>query len=627
MKRLRVLALKAEREKLLSVLQKAGCVQVTETKYAGADRAASPAEDATERLNRVRWAIGHLNRYDTNKPALLDSFAMPTVSQAEADRVARESDRILAEIVGAAEACERRSGELRSQEARIRAQTDQLLPWRALDLPVERIHDTRDTIQFIGTVPGRALPDLEAAIAPLPATLNHIGDEREGAFIWLLSHRDAAQQVNEALKAAGFAQVHFPGGNGTIAHQLDELTGALREVQAQREAMEAELAALAVHMPDLKILYELLSAEKLRGDAAARLAQTRSAFLLEGWAPADAETMLTEQLKAAATDIAIDFSEPAEDETPPTLLRNRAQFEPYESIVTSYSYPAPGAFDPTAIMAPFFACLFGMMLSDGGYGLVMTIAIPLIIKFLRPKPGMLKMLKVMFLGGIFTVFWGAIFNTWFGTNPTFLPMVIDTLNNPIPMLILCMVTGAIHMFTGLGIGAYMNIRRGKPLDAVYDQLSWVLLIVGAVLMVLGIGIGQWMAIAGVLIILLFAGREKKGLLSRLMSGGGALYGVSSWLSDLLSYMRLFGMGLATGVIGMVFNMLVGLLMDMGFIGWILGVPLLVFFHMFNFAINALGAYVHSCRLQYIEFFSKFYEDGGIPFTPLNQTTTYVAIRE
>ncbi|MDR0928739.1 MAG: hypothetical protein LBM74_03380, partial [Oscillospiraceae bacterium] len=200
MKRLHVLALKAEREKLLSVLQKAGCVQITESKRA-ADRANAPAEDATEKLNRVRWAIGHLNRYDTNKPALLDSFAMPTVSRDEADRVAQDSDRILAEIVGAAEACERRSGELRSQEARIRAQTDQLLPWRALELPVERIRDTRDTVQFIGTVAGRALPDLQAALEPLPATLNHIGDEREGAFIWLLSHRDATAQVNEALKA------------------------------------------------------------------------------------------------------------------------------------------------------------------------------------------------------------------------------------------------------------------------------------------------------------------------------------------------------------------------------------------------------------------------------------------
>ena len=192
----------------------------------------------------------------------------------------------------------------------------------------------------------------------------------------------------------------------------------------------------------------------------------------------------------------------------------------------------------------------------------------------------------------------------------------------------CIGVGALHLFAGLGVGAYMNFKRGKPLAALADQIAWCTLICGLGMLLLEQTkkIGQILAIASVVIILLFTKRGEKNPFKRIIGGLSALYGISGWVSDLLSYMRLFGMGLATGVIGMVFNQLIGMIWDAGIIGKIIGAVLFVGCHAFNLGINALGAYVHSCRLQYIEFFGKFYEDGGRPFAPLGVKPKYVSVQ-
>jgi len=279
-------------------------------------------------------------------------------------------------------------------------------------------------------------------------------------------------------------------------------------------------------------------------------------------------------------------------------------------------------------MMPFFACFFGMMVSDAGYGIMMALLVPLLIKLMKPSKQGRKLFWVIGIGGIFTVFWGALYNTWFGFGPW--PSLFDPVNNSLPVMMLCIALGALHLFTGLGLAAYLNIRRGQYLDMVYDKLSWFALVIGLGLLFLPqtAELGKWMAIGGAVIVLLTAGRANgKNPVKRLISGLGALYNVSGWLSDLLSYMRLFGMGLATGVIGMVINLLVGMVMESGIIGIIIGIPLFLGGHLFNAAINILGAYVHASRLQYIEFFGKFFEDGGTAFTPLNYSPRYVRVQD
>ena len=361
-----------------------------------------------------------------------------------------------------------------------------------------------------------------------------------------------------------------------------------------------------------------------------RVAETDSAFYITGWAPAHLTEKIEKRLKELSPSCSMEIREPLPEEEPPVALQNSRAATPFESVVEGFALPAYRAYDPTAIMAPFYACLFGMMLSDAGYGLLMAVLIPIFIKVRKIKFENAKMLNLLMWGGIATVVWGLIYNTVFGFNV--LPKslwLLDPMTNSLPVMGVCLGVGALHLFTGLGVAAYMNFKRHDPVAAISDQFSWMILLIGLGLLILPATaqIGQYMAILGAGIILLMAGRERKNPFKRLIKGFSSLYGITSWLSDLLSYMRLFGMGLATGVIGMVFNQLIGMVMGGGVVGMVLGVVLFVFCHAFNLAINALGAYVHSCRLQYIEFFGKFYEEGGKPFKPLNTKTRYVSIKQ
>lgn len=628
MKRISLLAMRKDQGKLLGLLQRAGCVQIAGFEeeevraYLAKDRAELDA--AEERLGRIRWALSQLSKYEP-KQSMIAQMSMPEAGRREAEAVQADG-KALMNIVARVESLERKSGDLRGLEMRAKLEMEQLTPWRGLDIPVEQLRDTLSTAQFSGTVDKRAAARLENDLAGLPARMDRISELNDSLAIWLVSHRSALDAVREALKAAGFASVQFPAPQGTPDQQYRALSKRLEEITESRKEMERELREMAAEAPRLKLLYELAAEEVSRQEASTRFAETGSVFLMEGWVPAPRCAGLEKKLRAASPDCAVEFRDARDDEQPPTLMNNNKFATPFEAVVSNYSLPDPRGLDPTFIMAPFFVCFFGMMVSDAGYGLIMAILIPLVIRFVKPKEGLRKIMWVLAIGGIGTVFWGAMYDGWFGLSVK--PMLLNPLEQPLEMMMLCMGVGAVHLLTGLGIGVYMNFKRGKPLDALFDQFTWLAILFGiGMLLVPGLQtVGMALAAIGAVTVVLTAGRDKP-FPKRLISGLGKLYDITGWLSDLLSYLRLFGMGLATGVIALVFNTLAGMLLSGGVIGIVFGVLLLVVGHGFNMAINVLGAYVHSCRLQYIEFFGKFYEDGGYPFKPLTQNPRYIAIRE
>ncbi|MCL1964337.1 MAG: V-type ATP synthase subunit I [Firmicutes bacterium] len=627
MKRLTLLAMRADKDRVLAILQKAGCVQITEIDGEEASRylceGRGGLERAEERLQRIRWAIGELAGFAPKK-GMLASMSFPVVSAVETARVQRSKSELMA-VVGALESLERRRGELQGRQTRLTAELQQLSPWAGLDIPVERLRDTRETVQFAGTVSPKALEGVEAALSGLPVLTRIVGEAQDSACLWIVAHKSARDAVQGALKAAEFSARAFQG-EGTPAEQCRRLEAERERVTAEREGLAKELAGLAGAEPDLKILCELNACEKEREAAGMRFAETSSAFLCMGWIPQSACEKLEKRLRASVPAMEIEFRAAADDEKPPTLMRNNRFIAPFEAVITNYSLPDARSLDPTFIMAPFFFCFFGMMVSDAGYGLIMAALIPLVIHFAKPKTGLRKIMWVLAFGGVSTVFWGAMFDTWFGASIR--PILINPLEQPLEMMTLCMGLGCVHLLTGLGVAAYKNFKAGKPLDAFMDQFLWLFLLFGIALMILVPGlstVGAVLAIAGAAGIWLTAGRAKPTLMGKFTGGFGALYGITSWLSDILSYMRLFGMGLATGVIGMVFNTLAFILLPGGILGAVAGVAVLVVGHVFNAVINVLGAYVHACRLQYIEFFGKFYEDGGDPFVPLSVSPRYAAV--
>ncbi len=635
MKKLTVMAVSADKGKVLRALQKLRCAQIIppadEGVRARVHSDLRQAEKLDESMSRIAWAIKDLGRYAGKSGGMLASFApKPEVDTAKAQEVLAQKDALL-EVVYEAERCERRMGELRTRDARIQAAREQFLPWAGLDVPLERIGATRATETWLATLPAKQWEALTAAIAEqgLAAEIAVVSQDRTSAYVLAVCHRSVRTELEALLRTHEAAQVTFGEARGTVAEKLDALDAEKAELLADQQAIEAQRSALAAHVDGLKALHDLFDAERSRVRAAEHFATTAQTFLLQAWVPAERVADVEARLRETSPSCALQSEDPTDDEKPPTALRNRRLAEPFEAVISNFSMPDPRGVDPTFIMAPFFACFFGMMVSDAGYGLIMAILIPLALHFLKPQGGMRKMMWVIGIGAVATVFWGAMFDTWFGASVK--PMLINPMTQPLEMMGLCLGIGAVHLFVGAGIGMYKNIKRGDWLAGLVDQGCWMILVagVGMLLLPATAKIGQWMALVGMLGVLLFTKRGEKNPLKRVLGGLGSLYGITSWLSDLLSYARLFGMGLATGVIGMVINMLAMMAIGSRFnlIRWLIGGLILVGGHVFNLAINALGAYVHACRLQYIEFFSKFYEDGGDPFRPLDDQTRYVRLNE
>ena len=628
MKHMDMLALDRDKHALLEAIQKLGCVQLlqADTEDVTFNKPAPITElpALEETLTRVGWAIHRLTKYDKSKTPLMAD--KPTIDTHRAKAVLGEQARLM-DTVAELETLERESGDLRGHTSRLDASRDQLLPWQALPVAPATVHPTRSTYAALGTVQKTVLERLQAeGVLGDLCIVEQISTLRDLAYVSLLCHISVRDTVLGLLKEGNFSAVSMPQSDLDVQAQLAALAAEQQQIDMRQQGILKDTASHVGDLPALKQLHDVLASRRARLKAAEQFSESEHTFFLQGWVPEPMQAALETRLREVSPSVALSFYDAAPEEEPPVLLHNAPMVAPFESVVMGFSLPAPRSFDPTAIMTPFYINFMGMMISDAGYGLMMAILIPIMIKVLKPAKGTRNMLWLLAAGGVATLFWGALYNTWFGFAP--LPLVFDPMNNALPVMAVCIGLGALHLFTGLGVAAYMNIRRGKPLDAVADQLSWFLLVVGLALMIVAPSIGKWIALAGTGIILVTAGREKsKNPIKRLLSGLGALYGATSWISDLLSYMRLFGMGLATGVIGMVINILVGMVFSSGPIGMVIGAVLFVGGHLFNAGINTLGAYVHSCRLQYIEFFGKFFEDGGKNFMPLSATNRYVYISD
>ena len=620
MKKVSLLALKKDKQRLLKRMQHMGCVEVTlhEAQEARRDlQAEKRDQELSKRVARLDLAILRLSPYDQNKRGMLSLKPEATNEQVASALGARGE---AFEVVSRLEEIERTRGELRARESRDLTLRDQLTPWAELDIPLHRLGDTKYTSFMLLTVAQKDFEGFESAAAKLPATeIQVISKAREGVNLLLVRHVSDKDAVDAILRDFSAARVQFEEIEGTVAFAIDQLNDKLKRIEEVRAALQAEVEKLAGQLPLLRLLRDVEAAERDRMGSALLCLDTKSAFFLTGWVPIEQTDALAAALKQISPECEVEFSDPADDENPPTLLRNGKAVAPFETIVKMFSTPDPRGVDPTFVMMPFWVCFFGMMVSDAGYGVVLGLLATFVWWKLKGK-GIGKMAFIIVLGGLSTVIWGAIYGGWFGV--TVGKPLLDPMNDAIKVLILCATVGALHLLAGIGMAAYLNIRRGKPWDALFDQGFWVILLFGLGLFLVNGTVGAVMSLTGTLGILLTAKRDKRNWLKRIMGGLGALYGVTGYLSDLLSYARLFGMGLATGVIGMVLNMLAALLMGSP-IGYVFAIVLLVGGHTFNLAINALGAYVHACRLQFIEFFGKFYESGGKDFKPLCKNTRYV----
>ena len=664
MQRISICALKKNRKAILEKLQSMGVMEVSQFLEEDEDfrrmdtaNARSSFEKAAASVDR---ALDILQIYAPEKKSMLSSLAgKELVDQKRYQQIIGDKETLL-RTANQIQSLDRERAEQKSEILKLENSIESLKPWLPLEVPMD-YEGTTHTEMLLGTMPGEcSLEQIYSAIAEKApeaqgVEAHIVSAGQEGTYLTVFCLREEARQVEEALRGRGFARP------SQILQQVpaaarSEMESEINSRELKIEEIEQQLAGLGVSRESLKLLADYYRVRADKYEVLGTLPQSERTFFISGYVPAK----YTDKLKSALEgryDCVVDVEKLKEDEEAPVLLQNNSFSESAEGILESYGLPAKGEVDPTAIMSVFYVFLFGLMLSDAAYGAIVSIACGAALKkFPRMEAGMKKSLKLFFWCGLSTLFWGVMFGGYFGdvvnvVSRTFFGNQVEIpalwfipLNDPMKLLIYSMLFGLIHLFTGLGIKGYMCIKDNRYLDFFCDVVLWFLFLIGLIIMFLPTDIfasvagakivfpefvnflGKAFAIIGVVGILLMSGRENKNFGLRIALGAYDLYNVTGWLSDVLSYSRLLALGLATGVIAQVVNQM-GSMAGNGIFGVILFIVVFIVGHTLNLAINLLGAYVHTNRLQYVEFFGKFYEGGGRMFNPFKENTKYADIKE
>ena len=642
MKRLRLIALEKDRDALLDSLQHAGCVEVSEPdaylnddEYAALlHRESAAVADARGSLTELQHAIDVMQQYAPQKGGLFT----PRDQISAADLLDEKARRAVLDKAAQINGHARAIGQLNARETRVRADQLALQPWTACDIPLEDKGSKWVDI-LLGTVPNTvSIDDLAGALdeAGADAEARQLSEDRELKYLEVLVHKDCRQQALDTLRSFGFSFAQLKDLTGTASANIKLLDQELREIDSQRQKEIGAIQAMNGTQKELKTGIDRFDQVLAVESAKERLLAGGSILFLDGWASVPELPALESAL--AKFDCAYELTEPSVEEYPqvPVELRNSKLVRPINMVTEMYSLPAYGAIDPNPLMAPFFIVFYGMMMADMGYGLVMMLLSFIVIKKTKPNgPTMRYMMPLMGLCGVSTFIWGALTGGFFGdlipqlrsvltgVDPAAvgLPKLFDPLTNAIQILIGSLILGAVQVFVGMIVSMVKQIRRGEAMAALCNEGAWFLAFIA-----IGIGFALGNVTGGLIgalvILLLTQGYGKKGL--GIITGiFGSLYnGITGYFSDILSYSRLMALMLAGAVVAQVFNQLGAMT------GNIVTFIIIAFLgNAINFALNLLGCYVHDMRLQCLEFFGRFYEDGGKPFRPLNISTKYVDIEK
>lgn len=634
MKHLRLIASDSVHEELLRDMSKLGCVeisasQVQEDASGILKRGESSAGELKTELSQVQGALEILSKYAKHKRGLFPSRHQVTQDELF-DKEFLSQTLKLAELI-----CEldRKLSSGFTEEGRLIAQRDALSPWKALDVALDTPSGASHSVVF-ATIP--SVFSFESACdaaksAAESAELFLSCSDREQHYFLMLCHADDLNAVNDALRPFGFSRVQFKDLSGTATQNIANLDAQISSIACERESLRKEIESHGSKIPDLEKMIDALNILLRRELSKEKLMTTEKTVMLDGWFP----EREGEPVKALLDmyQCAYEIRDPLDEEEPPVLTYSSRLTAPFGIITNMYSPPAYRGIDPNPFMAPFFAVFFGIMLSDAAYGLILLLASAVVLLKFKPRGGMQQAMILVAICGVSTTVWGLLFGGFFGdaiasvykliTGETFtvdLALWFNPLNDPMKMLVFSFILGGIHIFAGMAVQAYMLIRDGHFWDAVFDIGFWWMVLAGLVFLLLGMTVlGGVLAGSGALGLLLTQGRHEKKLMKKITAGLSSLYDITSYLGDILSYSRLLALSLATAVVASVMNTMGVMTGPIGFvIVFLIG-------HTFNIAINLIGSYVHTARLQYVEFFGKFYQSGGSLFDPLDTQTKYVDI--
>ncbi len=648
MKKVRLLVLRSRRDELMKELVRFGNMEIIEPETLLSDsgfaerfvRERSELVKLRTEEASITRALEILGQYVPEKTPL---FAPRPQAGADdvMDEAALETDILLSERIAA---LEERVRECEAEIAQKRALSDSLKPWEPLDYPLDAT-GTKTVAALFGTLRAESDPnELQAAAAAVSDAVQLFrvsSDADQHRFLVLCMKNERAEML-AALHEAGFESASFAPLKGTARDNISALRRETSRLEAKRREYQKEIEASAPSRPELKLGADRIAVAIARCEAVEKLSGTGSVVAMEGWCPAEKAAALESVLERY--DCAWELNDPTEDEYPavPVRLKNNVFARAMNMVTEMYSLPAYGTTDPNPLMAPFFILFYGMMMADMGYGLLMIAGAAFVLLKMRPRESLRNFGDLLLYCGISTVIFGALTGGFFGDflpriaaiiNPdttfTALPALFTPLDDTMAILVGALCLGVLQTVTGMAVSVVNKFRAGSWAEAVFDEITWWVILAGIALMVLGVGNVNGLPVvllAGCAMLVVGQFVLKKSVMGGLLGVLVAIYnGATGFFSDILSYSRLMALMLSGSIIATVFNTLAAIPGSTVATKLFFFVLISALGNALNFALNILGCYVHDLRLQCLEFFGRFYTDGGRAFAPLHLNTKYVDI--
>ena len=635
-----LLAFKEKRESLLKELQKFKYVHLVDSgnDFSKEDLSAvSRSEeliDIDDYLNKSKYVIERLEKIEDKKPALEAlKEGKKHFTYEEIKNRARKFNfsQIYKEISSIIDEIEKKEAE--NQE--ILNKVSELLPYKAIDLPLEDLKLTKFSKIYLGTIPQRYKENFEELLKENDSVyFNVLHTDKNYAYYLIICHKSDDEDVIDAFRKMGFTLVNFKE-KGTINENIN----SLRERKSQNldsiDTLNKELKNYLKYIDDFKIYYEYQSNEKLKVISSEKFLRTKNLDLIEGYVPSKFLKSFEEAIQLICGDDYYLYKKEADRNSHevPIMLKNNKFVGPFEMLTEMYSMPKYNEIDPTPFFAPFYFIFAGIMIGDLGYGLLVFIGSLLALRFFNLDKATKRFMTFFNYLSISAMIFGLVFGSFFGGIIP-LPTLINPAEDIMEMLMLSLLLGGVHIFFALGIKAYMDIRDNKPKDAFYDVGLWYMALIGAI----GYGLSKAVAMNPIVVKILFyamiiamvgivltGGRSEKTTLAKFGWGVYALYGISSYIGDFVSYLRLMALVLSGSFIGLAVNMIAGMLFGSSIIGKLFAIVIFLVFQAFNCFLCYLSAYVHTARLTYVEMFNKFYEGGGVPFKKMVEDSKYFNI--